>query len=304
MSEINGTGRLAGRVAVITGGASGMGRSTAMRFLAEGASVVVADLNEANGESTLEEVRASGAADRMRFLRTDVAEESDIERMIALAVDSFGAVDIVFNNAGVGGAFGPVTRTEVEDWDYTFAVLVRGVFLGIKHAAAAMQAAGGGGSIINTASVAGLSGGGGPLAYSAAKAAVINLTRAAAVELAEHRIRVNAICPGVIATPLAMGRADPATAASRLSGLQPWPDHGTGADIAGAALFLASDDSTFVTGEAIVVDGGLTALGPGLSRQLRLDGAGAVAVGVNRGTTGQGATVRYRIDKDGESARQ
>ena len=216
--------------------------------------------------------------------------------MVQLAVDEFGGLDIVFNNAGVGGAFGPVTRMEVEDWDYTFAVLVRGVFLGIKHGAAAMQTAGGGGSIINTASVAGLSGGGGPLAYSAAKAAVVNLTRAAAVELAPDRIRVNAICPGVILTPLALGRADPAAAADRFAQLQPWPEHGTGDDIAGAALFLAGDDSRFVTGEALVVDGGLTALGPGLSRQLRIDSAHG-AVGVNRGTTGQGATVRYRIER-------
>jgi NAD(P)-dependent dehydrogenase (short-subunit alcohol dehydrogenase family) len=271
-----------------------MGRATVLRFLAEGAKVVAADLNEENGEALLRDL--ANRAD-VRFVRTDVAEEADVARMIAVAVEDFGGVDIVFNNAGVGGAFGPLTRTEVEDWDYTFAVLVRGVFLGIKHGVAAMQATGGGGSIINTASVAGLSGGGGPVAYSAAKAAVINLTRAAAVELAPDRIRVNAICPGVILTPLALGRADPTTAADRFARLQPWPDHGTSDDIAAAALFLASDDSRFVTGEALVVDGGLTALGPGLSQQLRLDGAGARAVGVNRGTTGQGPTVRYRIER-------
>jgi NAD(P)-dependent dehydrogenase (short-subunit alcohol dehydrogenase family) len=288
-------GRLAGRVAVITGGASGMGRATVLRFLAEGANVVVADLNEGNGESTIEEIRRAGHADHAVFVRTDVAEERDVERMIGTAVDRFGALDIVFNNAGVGGAFGPITNLEVEDWDYTFAVLTRGVFLGIKHGAAAMQAAGGGGSIINTASVAGLSGGGGPVAYSAAKAAVINLTQSSAVALAPARIRVNAICPGVIMTPLALGRADPEKAAERYAQLQPWPAHGTGDDIAGAALFLASDDSQFVTGEALVVDGGLTAAGPGIARNLRLDSAAGSAVGVNRGTTGQGATVRYRV---------
>jgi NAD(P)-dependent dehydrogenase (short-subunit alcohol dehydrogenase family) len=273
-----------------------MGRTTVLRFLAEGAKVVVGDLNVAHGLALVEELSDRG--DAVRFVRTDVAEESDVAQMIAVAVEEFGGVDVVFNNAGVGGAFGPITRTEVEDWDYTFAVLARGVFLGIKHGAAAMQAAGGGGSIINTASVAGLSGGGGPLAYSAAKAAVINLTRAAAVELASDRIRVNAICPGVILTPLALGRGDPATAAERFAQLQPWPDHGSGDDIAGAALFLAGDDSRFVTGEALVVDGGLTALGPGLTRQLRIDSARAGAVGVNRGTTGLGATVRYRLERD------
>jgi NAD(P)-dependent dehydrogenase (short-subunit alcohol dehydrogenase family) len=162
-----------------------------------------------------------------------------------------------------------------------------------------MQASGAGGSIINTASIAGLSGGAGPLAYSAAKAAVINLTRSAAIELARDRIRVNAICPGVINTPLAAGRADPAVAAERFASMQPWPETGTGDDIAGAALFLASDDSRFVTGEALVVDGGLTAAGPDLTERMRLGGAGTPAVGVNRGTTGQGSTVRYRIQRDG-----
>ena len=291
------SGRLEGRVAVITGGASGMGRATAFRFLSEGARVVVADLNEASGESFLADASEAGYDEgRVRFVRTDVAEEADIERMIATAVDSFSACDIVFNNAGVGGAFGPVTHLAVEDWDYTFNVLARGVFLGIKHGAAAMQAAGGGGSIINTASIAGLSGGGGPLAYSAAKAAVINLTRSAAVELATDRIRVNAICPGLILTPLALGRADEEAAARRFDEVQPWPEHGTGDDIAGAALFLASDDSRFITGEAIVVDGGLTARGPALSDRVRAATTTRHAVGVNRGTTGQGATVRYRID--------
>jgi NAD(P)-dependent dehydrogenase (short-subunit alcohol dehydrogenase family) len=290
-------GRLEGRVAVITGGASGMGKATALRFLAEGARVVVADLNEASGESFLSEASSAGHdSTRVRFVRADVAEEADVERMIGAAVDGFGACDIVFNNAGVGGAFGPVTRTEVEDWDYTFAVLARGVFLGIKHGAAAMQAAGGGGSIINTASIAGLSGGAGPMAYSAAKAAVINLTRSTAIELAPARIRVNAICPGVILTPLAVGRADADTAGKRFDDLQPWPEHGTGDDIAGAALFLASDDARFVTGEAIVVDGGLTAQGPALSRNVPAAATTRHAVGVNRGTTGQGATVRYRIE--------
>ena len=290
-------GRLEGRVAVVTGGASGMGKASVLRFLAEGASVVVADFNEANGEAVVAEAAGAGHEGRIRFVRTDVAEEADVERMIATAVDGFGTLDILFNNAGVGGAFGPVTRLEVADWDYTFAVLTRGVFLGIKHGAAAMQAAGGGGSIINTASIAGLSGGAGPLAYSAAKAAVINLTRAAAVELAPDRIRVNAICPGVILTPLALGKGNLERTAERFAGLQPWPEHGTGEDIAGVALFLASDDSNFVSGDSVLVDGGLTALGPGLTRSLRIASDKAGAVGANRGTTGQGPLIRYRLEK-------
>jgi NAD(P)-dependent dehydrogenase (short-subunit alcohol dehydrogenase family) len=195
--------RLQGRVAVITGGASGMGRSTVLRFLDEGASVVVADFNATSGAETLAAAAARGHADRVRFVKTDVANEPDVEAMIAATVDAFGGLDIVFNNAGVGGAIGPLTETTVADWDYTFGVLVRGVFLGVKHAARVMRAQGRGGSIINTASIAGLSGDAGPLAYSAGKAAVINLSMGAAVELAPDRIRVNAICPGFIATPLA-----------------------------------------------------------------------------------------------------
>ena len=284
-------------MAVVTGGASGMGKASALRFLAEGASVVVADFNVEHGEAMAAEAAAAGYEGRIRFVRTDVAEEADVERMVAMAVDAFGGVDVLFNNAGVGGAFGPVTRLEVADWDYTFAVLTRGVFLGIKHGAAAMQAVGGGGSIINTASIAGLSGGAGPLAYSAAKAAVINLTRAAAVELAPDRIRVNAICPGVILTPLALGKGNPERTAERFAGLQPWPEHGTGEDIAGVALFLASDDSNFVTGESVLVDGGLTALGPALTQSLRIASNQAGAVGANRGTTGQGPLIRYRLDR-------
>src|SRR3954469_5679197 len=261
--------QLGGRVALITGGASGMGLATANRFLAEGASVVVADMHEANGQAFLDDAGGRGFRDQVRFGRTDVSQEGDIEAAVAEATSSFGRLDVVFNNAGVGGAFGPVTEIEVDDWDYTFAVLCRGVFLGIKHGARAMQTVGEGGSIINTASVAGLSGGAGPLVYSAAKAAVVNLTRAAAIELAASGIRVNAICPGAILTPLAIGKGDPERVATQMDSLQPWPEHGTGDDIAGVASFLASDDARFVTGEAIVVDGGLTAAGPSLNRQLR-----------------------------------
>ena len=284
------SGRLEGKVAVITGGASGMGRATALRFLAEGARVVVADLNDAVGKEFLESAAASGDKKTLRFVRTDVAEEADVEAMIGLAESEFGRVDIVFNNAGIGGAFGPVTDLRVEDWDFTFAVLVRGVFLGIKHGARAMKRPGDGGSIINTASVAGLSGGAGPLCYSAAKAAVVNLSRAAAVELAAEKIRVNTICPGGILTPL-VHRGSPDALRPRLEKLQPWPEAGEGEHIAGAALFLASEDARFVTGEALVVDGGLTAAGPNLITRLRDPETPSVYTmglsGVDKGSTGQ-----------------
>lgn len=287
--------RLKDRVAVITGGASGMGRSTVMRFLDEGASVVVADFNTATGAETLAEADARGHGDRARFIKVDVAREADVEAMIRCATDAFGGVDIVFNNAGVGGAIGPLTETTVEDWDYTFGVLVRGVFLGIKHAARAMRAQGRGGSIINTASIAGLSGDAGPLAYSAAKAAVINISMGAAVELAPDRIRVNAICPGFIATPLAALGGSLEDLRERFAGAQPWPEYGSGEHIAGAALFLASDDSLFVTGEKIVVDGGLTAAGPELSRKFpKTSGRFSRYSGITKGTTGEAPELRKR----------
>ncbi len=284
------SGRLEGKVAVITGGASGMGRATALRFLAEGARVVVADLNDAVGKEFLESATDAGHKSSLRFVRTDVAEEADVEAMIACAVGEFGRVDIVFNNAGIGGAFGAVTDLRVEDWDYTFAVLVRGVFLGIKHGARAMKRQGDGGSIINTASVAGLSGGSGPLCYSACKAAVVNLSRAASLELAPDLIRVNTICPGGILTPL-VHRGSPDALRPRLQALQPWPEVGLGEHIAGAALFLASEDARFVTGEALVVDGGLTAAGPNLINRLRDPATPNVISmglsGVDKGSTGQ-----------------
>ena len=279
--------RLANRVAIITGGASGMGLASVNRFLEEGASVVIADFNEDTGQAAIAVAAANGFADQIAFIRTDVANEADIAKLIDHTLHKFGKLDIMFNNAGVGGAIGPLTETTVESWDYTFDVLAKGVFLGIKHAAIAMRAAGNGGSIINTASIAGLSGDAGPLVYSAAKAAVISLTRSSAVELAADKIKVNAICPGFIVTPLADGGRPEATKAN-FAKSQPWPDYGRGEHIAGAAMFLASDDSEFVTGEEIVVDGGLTAAGPELSRKFpKTSGRNSHVAGVTKGSTGE-----------------
>ena len=279
--------RLANRVAIITGGASGMGLASVNRFLEEGASVVIADFNEDTEQAAIAAAAANGFADQIAFVRTDVANEADIAKLIDHTLHKFGKLDIMFNNAGVGGAIGPLTETTVESWDYTFDVLAKGVFLGIKHAAIAMRAAGNGGSIINTASIAGLSGDAGPLVYSAAKAAVISLTRSSAVELAADKIKVNAICPGFIVTPLADGGRPEATKAN-FAKSQPWPDYGRGEHIAGAAMFLASDDSEFVTGEEIVVDGGLTAAGPELSRKFpKTSGRNSHVAGVTKGSTGE-----------------
>lgn len=284
-------GRLAGKTAIVTGGASGMGRDTVELFLAEGASVVVGDLNADAGRALMDDLEAAGCGDRARFTRTDVSVEDDVAAMTELAVEAFGRLDVVFNNAGIGGAFGPITELDVDAWDETFAILVRSVMLGTKHAARFMISQGTGGSIINTASIAGLGGGAGPQAYSAAKAAVISLAQTTGLELAPHRIRVNAICPGVIFTPL-MHSGNEAQAEEVMADMQPWPDRGEGTDIAAMALFLASDESSFVTGQHVVVDGAMLAAGPRIHGKMHNTRNIHRMSGMAYGTTGKAATVR------------
>ena len=257
-------GRLEGKVAAITGGASGIGAGTVRRFVEEGAKVLIADLDADKGMALATELGAATA-----FLRTDVSKEEDVAAMIAETTDRWGRIDVLFNNAGFGGALGPIESTSLADYDLTMDVLVKSVFLGMKHVAPVMKAQGSG-SIISTASVAGLRVGYAPHLYSVAKCAVIHLTKTVAMELGEQGIRVNAICPGFIATPLAAGRPDAddsqidqlraAGAASQVLGRVGEPR-----DIANMALFLASDDSEWITGREFVVDGGFEA-GPPWSR--------------------------------------
>jgi NAD(P)-dependent dehydrogenase (short-subunit alcohol dehydrogenase family) len=250
-------GKLDNRVAVVTGGASGMGRTIGMRFAAEGAAVVLADLNEKGGADVVGEIGQAGG--KALFQPTDVTSEAAVKGAIARAVKEFGRLHIMVNNAGVGGALGSLEDVSVEDWDRTQAVLLRSVFLGMKHSIPELRRAGGG-SIISTASVAGLSGDFGPHPYSAAKAGVINLTRSAAAELAADRIRVNVICPGGIKTPMFVGGGafgnDDATIEANMAKLQPLARAGRAEDIAAMALFLASDDAEWITGATMVVDGG------------------------------------------------
>jgi NAD(P)-dependent dehydrogenase (short-subunit alcohol dehydrogenase family) len=254
-------GRLEGKVAVITGGGSGIGRDSVLRFLAEGARVVASDVNERTGNETLELARAEGFAKQVIFQKTDVSDEAAVAAMVDRAKAEFGRLDIVFNNAGYPGALGKIDKIDTGQWDKTFSVLVRGVFLGMKHGARVMLAQGDGGCFINTGSVAGLSGGCGPIAYTACKAAVVNMTRAVAVQMAKHNIRANTVCPGGINTPL-VHRGNEDAMVGVMANAQPMKTAGRGSDIAAAAVYLASDDARFVTGIELVVDGGLMAAGP------------------------------------------
>ena len=254
-------GRLDGKVALITGGCSGIGLGTAELFVGEGAVVVAADVQDAKG--AMLETRF---ADKVRYAHCDVTQPDQIAAACELAKTAFGGLDILFNNAGSAGQPGGLETMTVEGWDGVFDLLVRGPMLGMKYALPLMHARGGG-SIINTASIAGLQAGWGPLAYSTAKCAVIHMSRCAAAELSPRKIRVNAICPGLIATSIfgtALGMAREgadqmaAMVAQNAAIAQPIPKSGMPEDIAAAALYLACDDSRFVTGTHIVVDGGLT----------------------------------------------
>jgi NAD(P)-dependent dehydrogenase (short-subunit alcohol dehydrogenase family) len=253
--------RLDNKIALITGAASGIGLGTVELFVSEGAQVVAADVQDAKG--AILEQRFPG---KVVYAHCDVTREADIAAAVGKAQSEFGGLDILFNNAGHGGAVGTVEETNAEAWDQTFALLVRAAILGMKHATPLMKARGGG-SIINTASIAGLQAGWGPIAYSTAKCAVIHLSKVTAAELSPQNIRVNAICPGLIATSIfgaSMGlpREVADQMAARIEEVapkfQPVPKAGVPKDIAEAALFLASDASAFISGTHLVVDGGIT----------------------------------------------
>ena len=254
-------GRLDGKVAVITGGVSGIGLGAVELFVAEGAKVVAADIQDEKGRML--EQRFKGA---VRYARCDVTVEADIAAALGLAKDAFGGLDVLFNNAGISDMMREIAAIEAETWSWIFDVLVRGPALGMKYAQPLM-AERGGGSIVNTASIAGLQAGWGPVAYSSAKAAVIHMSRCAAAQLSPQKIRVNAICPGLIATsifgaslglPREVADQMAARVAETGARVQPIPKAGAPDDIAKAALYLASDDSAFVTGTHLVVDGGIT----------------------------------------------
>jgi len=251
--------RLAGRVAVVTGAASGIGRASARRFAAEGAAVVVADLAAAAGEAVAAEIRAGGG--RAQFVRADVTADDDVTALMDAAVATFGKLDVVFNNAGAG-TFVPFDRLSPAEWDRMIAVDLRSVYLGCRAALPHLRR-NGGGVILNTASQSGLQGQPMNEAYCAAKGGVVLFTRSLALEVARDGIRVNCICPGGTDTPMLQGflgdARPPADAVAELGARLPMGRVARPEEIAAAALFLVSDDASYVTGIALPVDGGATA---------------------------------------------
>ena len=251
-------GRLDGKVALITGAGNGMGREASVLFAREGARVVVADFVEDSGAATVDAVRAAGG--KAAFVKVDVADDAQVRAMVDFAMSAYGALHVLYNNAGIFPADdGGVTETPESTWDRVMEVNLKGVWLGCKHGVPAMVASGGG-SIVNVASFVALMGAAtAQIAYTASKGGVLSMTREIAVEYARKGVRANALCPGPIDTPLlAELLSDPERRARRLVHI-PMGRLGQAEELAKAALFLASDDSSFMTGASLVVDGGITA---------------------------------------------
>jgi NAD(P)-dependent dehydrogenase (short-subunit alcohol dehydrogenase family) len=218
--------------------------------------VLVVDMNSEGGQLVAQECQKAGGTAVFQY--ADVSKEDDIKAAVGCAIGEFGHLDVMFNNAGISGAVGPIDEVSVEDWDRTMTVLLRSVFLGMKHSIPAIRKTGGG-SIISTSSIGGIRGAAELHPYCAAKAAVINLTQSVAILVARDRIRVNCICPGALNTPLSSKTmvGGEAAALEILATAQPFPRAGKPEDIASMALFLASDEAEWITGAAMIVDGGL-----------------------------------------------
>jgi len=247
--------RLKGKVAIVTGGGSGIGRATCLLFAREGAKVVVADYVAEGGNETVRQISAANG--QAVFVQADVSKSADVQNMIGATIRNYGRVDVLFNNAGIEGPSTKLGNLKEEDWDRVIAIDLTSVYLGIKYVLPEMIKQGGG-VILSTASVAGLVGFQGSGAYAAAKAGVINLTRLAALEYADKNIRVNCICPGVIETPM-VERVMGGRPREKVVRTEPIGRLGRPEDIANAALFLASDESSFATGAPFIIDGGYVA---------------------------------------------
>jgi NAD(P)-dependent dehydrogenase (short-subunit alcohol dehydrogenase family) len=248
---------LQGKVALVTGGTSGIGRETAVLFAKSGAKVVVAGRRGPEGEETIELIRAAGG-DSL-FVKTDVSKASEVETLIKKAVEKFGRVDIAFNNAGIEGVCLPIVRQSEEDWDQIIAINLKGVWLCLKHEIRQMLKQGAGGAIVNMGSVTGLIGSVGAAAYSASKHGVIGLTKSAALENAKSGIRVNAVCPGFTETPMADRIFRVPQIHKHVLSCHPIGRLGRPMEIAEAVLWMCSDRASFMTGETLVLDGGFLA---------------------------------------------
>ncbi len=252
--------RLQNKVAIITGGAMGMGAATAELFAREGAQVVIADFNEEKGQEQTNKIKASGG--ECSFVKTDVSNSQDVQNMVKFAVDTYGRLDVALNNAAITPDDKPITEFDEAYWDRLMSIDLKGVALCMKYELQQMLAQGGGGSIINTSSVSGIRPQPGTPAYIAAKHAVIGLTKSAAMDYSPHQIRINTVAPGAIDTPMLRGALEqfglnPEAYAKQLSMLGRFANAD---EVAKAHLWLASDDSSYVTGAVIAVDGGYTAM--------------------------------------------
>jgi NAD(P)-dependent dehydrogenase (short-subunit alcohol dehydrogenase family) len=247
----------------VTGGTSGIGRDAAVLFAKAGAKVVVAGRRETEGKKTIELIRAAGG-DGL-FVKTDVAKAAEVQALVRKTVEKFGRLDVAFNNAGIEGSFSTIVEQPEADWDKTIGINLKGVWLSLKYEIQQMLKQGDGGAIVNMASVAGFIGSVGLATYSASKHGVMGLTKSAALECAKSGIRVNAVCPAVIETPMAerLFGADAETE-KRMAGMHPIGRFGTPMEVAEAVVWMCSERASFMTGQSIVLDGGfLAGVNPG-----------------------------------------
>jgi NAD(P)-dependent dehydrogenase (short-subunit alcohol dehydrogenase family) len=248
---------LEGKVGLVTGGTSGIGRETVVLFAKAGAKVVVAGRREVEGEETVELIRAAGG-DGL-FVKTDVSKASEVDALVRKTVEKFGRLDVAFNNAGIEGAWVPIVRQSEEDFDRIISVNLKGVWLCLKYELRQMLKQGGGGAVVNMASIIGLIGSAGVAAYSASKHGVIGLTKTAALENAKSGIRINAVCPGFTETPMADRIFRAPGVRKYVLSCHPVGRLGRPMEIAEAVVWMCSDHASFMTGQSLVLDGGFLA---------------------------------------------